>query len=287
MEASTDQPDFSKKRPAAPRRSLAFNDLFRPHEPISRRSYVLAALLSVLVIFAIWCILTYGGIVKPAFFLPSPTQVFNAGVRMIQTGELLEDSVASVTVIIIGWVAAALAAIPFGIMMGSFKIVEALLEPIVDSVRYLPVSALIGLFILYFGLGIEEKVAVIFTGTFFQLILMIADVATHVPKDVLDSAYTLGASRWRVLTTVLVPATLPGVMDALRITLGWAWTYLIVAELVAADHGLGVMILESGRGLHTDRIFVGLVTIGFLGFISDFIFKQLHRRLLPWSPRIR
>ncbi len=76
-------------------------------------------------------------------------------------------------------------------------------------------------------------------------------------------------------------------MDSLRITLGWAWTYLIVAELVAADHGLGVMILESGRGLHTDRIFVGLVTIGLLGFASDFIFKGLHRRLLPWSPRIR
>jgi NitT/TauT family transport system permease protein len=153
-------------------------------------------------------------------------------------------------------------------------------------VRYLPVSALIPLLILYIGLGVEEKIAVIFIGTFFQLILLVADVAAHVSKDLLDSAYTLGASRLRVITTVLIPATLPGVMDNLRITIGWAWTYLVVAELVAADKGLGIMILESERGLRTDKIFVGLVTIGILGFISDFVFKLLHRRLLPWSPRV-
>jgi NitT/TauT family transport system permease protein len=76
-------------------------------------------------------------------------------------------------------------------------------------------------------------------------------------------------------------------MDNLRITIGWAWTYLIVAELVAAEKGLGIMILESQRGLRTDRIFVGLVTIGLLGFLSDIIFKWLHRIVLPWSPRIR
>jgi NitT/TauT family transport system permease protein len=106
-----------------------------------------------------------------------------------------------------------------------------------------------------------------------------------VPKDLLDSGYTLGASRSRVVTTVLIPATMPGVMDNLRITLGWAWTYLIVAELVAAERGLGIMILESQRGLRTDKIFVGLVTIGLLGFASDFLLKFLHRRLLPWSPK--
>ncbi len=286
MEVSTEQPELKKKRGEVRRRPSAFGDLFRPHEPISRRSYILAAILSLLVILVVWSILSYGGIVKPAFFLPTPTQVFNAGVRMAQSGELYQDAQASLTVIFTGWVVAALAAIPLGIMMGSFKIVESLLEPIVDPVRYLPVSALIPLFILYFGIGFEEKVVVIFTGTFFQLILLIADVATHVPKDLLDSAYTLGASRWRVLTTVLVPATLPGVMDSLRISLGWAWTYLIVAELVASDHGLGVMIYESERGTRTDRIFVGLVIIAVLGFTSDFIFKGLHRRLLPWSPRI-
>jgi NitT/TauT family transport system permease protein len=204
---------------------------------------------------------------------------------MLGDGTLADNAWASVSVIVTGWAVAALLAMPFGILMGSFKFFEALFEPVVDFIRYLPVSAMIPLLILYIGLGVEEKIAVIFIGTFFQLILLVADVAAHVPKDLLDSAYTLGASRLRVVTRVLIPATLPGVMDNLRITIGWAWTYLVVAELVAAEKGLGIMILESQRGLRTDKIFVGLVTIGLLGFLSDFIFKMLHRVTLPWSPR--
>ncbi|MCC7452457.1 MAG: ABC transporter permease [Anaerolineae bacterium] len=285
MEAATDKPNLSKSTPKTVRRTNPVSDLFKPHEPIARKYYVATVIISVVVIFAAWSVVTYGGMVK-ALFLPSPTAVFNAASRMIQSGELFDNAQASIIVVIIGWALAALLAIPLGIMMGSFKIVEAILEPIVDFVRYLPVSALIPLLILYIGIDIKEKVAVIFIGTFFQLILLVADVATHIAKDLLDSAYTLGASRWRVLTMVLVPATLPGVMDALRITLGWAWTYLIVAELVAAEKGLGIMIMESQRGLRTDKIFVGLITIGLLGFSCDFVFKWLHRKLLPWSPRV-
>ncbi len=279
---------MSEKAVQKPRpRRMSLGNLFKPHYSIPRSYYTGTVILSLVIIFGVWGILSYGGFVKPSYFLPTPTQVITAGAHMIQTGELRENAQASLSVVIIGWIIATLLAVPLGILMGSLKIVEAFLEPIVDFVRYLPVSAMIPLLILYIGIGIEEKIAVIFIGTFFQLILLVADVATHVANDLLDSAYTLGASRIRVLTTVLIPATLPGVMDALRITLGWAWTYLIVAELVAAEHGLGIMILESERGLRTDRIFVGLVTIGLLGFASDFLFKWLHRRLLPWSPRIR
>ncbi len=282
MEATTDKP---KVKPV--RRPMPVGDLFKPHEPIPRSHYTATVILSLMIILGAWAILSYGKVVKPDFFLPNPTQVFTTAWRMLQTGELIEDAQASVLAIFIGWAIAALVAIPVGILMGSYKIFEAFLEPTVDFVRYLPVSALIPLLILYFGYGFEEKLAVVFIGTFFQLVLIVADVTTHVTKDLLDSAYTLGASRWRVLTMVLIPATLPGVMDALRISLGWAWTYLVVAELVGAVHGLGAMIMDSERGLRTDRIFVGLVTIGLLGFSSDFIFKWLHRRLLPWSPRIR
>lgn len=272
-----------ESKPAAARVSLG--DLFRPHEPIPRSRYLLVAAISVLLFVGAWSVLSYGRIVQPEYFLPSPTQVLSAAARMIQSGELGENAQASVFVILVGWAVAALLAIPLGILMGSFKIFEAFFEPFVDFVRYLPVSAMIPLLILYIGLGVEEKIAVIFIGTFFQLILLIADVAAHVPKDLLDSAYTLGASRTRVVTSVLIPATLPGVMDNLRITLGWAWTYLIVAELVAADRGLGIMIMESQRGLRTDKIFVGLVTIGLLGFASDLTLKYLHKRVLPWSPK--
>jgi NitT/TauT family transport system permease protein len=279
-------PPQSPPQPPPRRPALRIGDLFKPHAAVPRRIYLGTVIFSLALIFIIWSILTYGGFIHPSYFLPSPTAVISAGIKMIQTGELWENAQASIFVVVVGWVIAAVLAVPIGILMGSLKIFEALVEPVVDFVRYLPVSALIPLLILYIGLGVEEKISVIFIGTFFQLVLLVADVAAHVANDLLDSAYTLGASRIRVLTTVLLPATLPGVMDALRITLGWAWTYLIVAELVAAERGLGIMILQSQRGLRTDKIFVGLVTIGLLGFACDILTKWLHRRLLPWSPRI-
>src|SRR5437764_11314021 len=113
--------------------------------------------------------------------------------------------------------------------------------------------------------------------------ILIADVSARVSRDLLDVSYTLGAGRGQVVSRVLIPATLPGVMDTLRITMGWAWTYLVVAELVAANRGLGYMILNSMRGLFTDRIFLGIITIGLLGLITDQLFKWLRNRLLPWA----
>jgi len=239
---------------------------------------------TVLLIILSWSVLTYGGLV-PQLFLPAPTDVIRAAAALLREGSLQIHTMASLTVILTGWALAVLIAVPLGILMGTLKLVEALVEPIINFVRYLPVSALIPLLILYIGIGTAEKVAVVFIGTFFQLVLLVSDVSANVSKDLLDSAYTLGAKRRTVLSRVLLPATLPGVMDNLRITMGWAWTYLVVAELVASDRGLGYMILDSMRGLFTDRIFVGLLTIGLLGLMFDQIFKWLHRTLLPWSPR--
>ena len=133
------------------------------------------------------------------------------------------------------------------------------------------------------GIGIEEKVTVIFIGTLFQQLILVADVSRNVPSDLLDVSYTLGANRRTVVTRVLVPATLPGVVDTLRVTLGWAWTYLVIAEFVAANKGLGYFILNSERGLFTDHISFGIAVIGLLGLITDQFFKLLREWLLPWA----
>ena len=229
-----------------------------------------------------WCIATYGGLSDP-LFMPAPHQVVLAFWHSLLDGSLIRNAWASLLVINVGFLLSSLVAIPLGIMMGSFRVVAAALEPMVNFTRYLPVTSMIPLLILWIGIGFEEKVAVIFIGTFFQQIVMIADVSAQVPAELLNASYTLGATRRQVVTRVLLPATLPGVMDTLRVTMGWAWTYLVVAELVASSSGLGYMSMQAMRGLHADFIFVGILAIGFLGLVTDQIFKRAKSALLPWA----
>ena len=253
-----------------------------PKVDIPRRLYVFLSAASVMVLVGLWCILTYGGI-SPRDFLAAPHEVAIAGWERVLDASLFEHTGASLFVIVCGFALASALAIPIGIMMGSFQLVAAVVEPITGFMRYIPVSALIPLLILWIGIGVEQKIAVIFLGTFFQQLILFADVSARVSKDMIDCSYTLGANRRQVIRRVLIPACMPGVMDNLRVTMGWAWTYLVVAEIVAANTGLGYMILNAMRGLFTDVILLGVFTIGVLGLFTDLLFKVLRRRLLPWS----
>ena len=173
-------------------------EYLRPQEPIPRQTYLAILIASAGGLIALWCVVTYSGLVEP-LFLPTPTAIFRSGAEMTADGSLLQNAGASLYVIVTGWALAVAAGVPVGILMGSFKAVEALIEPVIDFVRYLPVSALIPLLILYIGIGTSEKIAVIFIGTFFQLVLLVADVAAHVPREQIDVSYTLGASRAQVI----------------------------------------------------------------------------------------
>ena len=233
-------------------------------------------------ILLLWCVLTYGGLADTTFF-PPPHQVAVAFWKTLGDGSLLRNAWASLVVINVGFLLSSIIAIPLGIMMGSFRIVQAALEPVVNFTRYLPVTSMIPLLILWIGIGIEEKIAVIFIGTFFQQIVMFADVSAQVPNELFNAAYTLGAKKRQVVMRVLLPATLPGVIDTLRVTMGWAWTYLVVAELVASSSGLGYMSMQAMRGLHADLIFVAILVIGLLGLVTDMIFKWIRLAALPWA----
>jgi NitT/TauT family transport system permease protein len=253
-----------------------------PKKDVPRRAYLTVSVLVAALLLAVWCVLSYGGLVR-ADFLPTPSAVVAAGIESIGDGSLAVNTAVSVSEIMSGFIIASILSVPLGILMGSFKIVEAAIEPVTNFVRYLPVSALIPLLILWVGIGIEEKISVIFIGTFFQQLILIADVSRSIPHDLLDVSYTLGASRRTVVSRVLIPAAMPGVMDTLRVTLGWAWTYLVVAELVAGNKGLGYFILNSMRGLYTDQIFLGIGVIGLLGLLTDQLFKAARNWLLPWA----
>jgi len=257
------------------------DDFLSPREPIPKSLYLTLTLSSFAFFLVIWSILTYGGFVDP-LFLPSPGRVFQAGVDLFIDLGFTTDIINSVCRVMLGFVIAAIIGVPIGLIMGAFKIAEALTEPVVGFIRYMPASAFIPLFILWLGIGDIEKVAIIFVGSFFQLVLMVAVVAKNVHKDMLETAYTLGAKRFQVIRRVLLPASLPGIVDTLRIIVGWAWTYIIVAELVASASGIGYMIISSQRMLRTGNIIFGILTIGMLGLITDYFFKWLYNKLFPW-----
>lgn len=256
-------------------------EFFTPREPIPRGLYLILTFGSFAFFLAVWSILTYGGLIDP-LFLPSPGRVFQAGWDLFADFSFTTDILNSVYRVMAGFIAAALIGVPLGLIMGTFKTAEAITEPVVGFIRYMPASAFIPLFILWLGIGDVEKVAIIFVGSFFQLILMVAVVAKNVHKDLLETAYTLGAGRFQVIRKVLLPASLPGIVDTLRIIVGWAWTYIIVAELVASASGIGYMIISSQRMLRTGNIIFGILTIGMLGLITDYFFKWLYSKLFPW-----
>jgi len=270
-----------KKEKELERAPRKLEDFLNPREPIPKGLYLILALSSFAFFLILWSILTYGRFVDP-LFLPSPGRVFQAGVDLFLELEFTTDILNSVYRVMMGFIIAAIIGVPIGLIMGTFKVAEAFTEPVVGFVRYMPASAFIPLFILWLGIGDIEKIAIIFVGSFFQLVLMVAVVAKNVHKDMLETAYTLGAKRFQVIRKVLLPASLPGIVDTLRIIVGWAWTYIIVAELVASASGIGYMIISSQRMLRTGNIIFGILTIGMLGLLTDFFSKWLYNKLFPW-----
>jgi NitT/TauT family transport system permease protein len=270
-----------KKEKELERAPRKLENFLSPREPIPKGLYLILALSSFAFLLIIWSFLTYGRLVDP-LFLPSPGRVFQAGVDLFSELGFTTDILNSVYRVMMGFVVAAIIGVPIGLIMGTFKVAEAFTEPVVGFIRYMPASAFIPLFILWLGIGDIEKIAIIFVGSFFQLVLMVAVVAKNVHKDMLETAYTLGAKRFQVIRKVLLPASLPGIVDTLRIIVGWAWTYIIVAELVASASGIGYMIISSQRMLRTGNIIFGILTIGMLGLITDFFFKWLYNKLFPW-----
>lgn len=256
--------------------------LFTPRKAIPRRVEWGVNWLIPLAILVGWTLIGLLGLVREDF-LPSPASVATRFAETLADGSLMKHTLVSLNVILWGFALSSLVAVPLGILMGSFRIVAAAVEPVVNFMRYLPVTSMIPLLILWIGIGVEQKIAVIFLGTFFQQIVMIADVSRQVPEDLYNVSYTLGATRGQVIRRVMLPATLPGVMDTLRVTMGWAWTYLVVAELVAADAGLGYMSLQGMRGFDSAAIFVAIFVIGFLGLVTDLLFKIIKDRALPWT----
>lgn len=232
--------------------------------------------------FAIWTFATLGGFVSKTF-LADPLTMLRSGWTLLAEQGFAKDIGFTVWRVVGGFVLAALLAVPLGVAMGAYKGIEAFFEPFVSFARYLPASAFIPLLILWAGIGEAQKLAVIFIGSFFQLVLMIAVQVGGTRRDLVEAAYTLGASDWGIVRRVLIPAAAPQIAETLRLVLGWAWTYVIVAELIGASAGIGHMITDSQALLATDQIIFGIITIGLIGLVSDLAFKRANRAMFRWA----
>jgi NitT/TauT family transport system permease protein len=232
--------------------------------------------------FAVWAVATLGGFV-PRTFLADPIACVRSGWVLLTEQGFAKDIGYTVWRVLGGFVVAAVLAVPLGVLMGAYKPIEAFVEPFVSFARYLPASAFIPLLILWAGIGEAQKLALIFIGSFFQLVLMIALQVGGTRRDLVEAAYTLGASDAGIVQRVLIPAAAPQIAETLRLVLGWAWTYVIVAELIGASNGIGHMITDSQALLATDQIIFGIITIGVIGLVSDLAFKRANRALFQWA----
>jgi NitT/TauT family transport system permease protein len=277
--AERDQAAAQTKMPK--RRALRPSVFWTVRDEIPRNLAVALPIAMAAVLLIAWTALTSWGHI-PSIFLPAPASVWNAFIALMTDG-YASDVWASFSRVMIGFLVALVFSLPVGLLTGAFCSMEALLTPLVGTLRYVPITALVPLLILWLGIDEPPKIAIIGLAVFFFNVIMIADAVRNVPRDFINVSYTLGANRFDVLMRVILPAAMPQIIDALRVNVASAWNFLFVAELVAADSGMGYRMQQAQRTAASDQMFVGLILVAIIGFALDRVFRITKRVALPWA----
>lgn len=257
------------------------NRFIRIKKEMPKKESIVLALIGIAIFISVWSALSYGGILEE-YFLPTPTKTISSMATLFTEQGFLNDILISLYRILSGFALAIVIAFPIGILIGSFRFFQALIEPVVDFIRYIPPSAFIPLTIIWFGIGDIQKSFIIFLGIFPYLIILFADNVVKVPDEYLDTAKTLGANTVQILRRVIIPNSMPGFLDSIRVMLGAAWTFVIIAEMVAASSGLGFFIIQAQRFIQTPNIFATIIIIGFIGLGSDLILRYIYKKSFFW-----
>ena len=237
---------------------------------------------SLLLPLLIWLVVSHAKFVGEAF-LPSPDRVIGSLWSMARSGILWADASASMYRVMLGFLLAAGVGVPLGILMGSFATIRALLEPLSGFLRYMPAAAFTPLLIIYLGIDEAPKIALIAIGTVFFNMLMVMDAVKFVPQELIEATLTLGGSQRQIVSQVITPYTMPSIIDTLRINMATSWNLLVVAELMAAEVGLGKRIQLAQRFFRTEQIFADLLILGLIGFAMDLAFRLLLRFTCRWA----
>lgn len=247
-----------------------------------RASLLATSAISVLAFLAIWELVCRTGLVDP-IFLPPPSAVLAKGWAMAEQGTLLGQVLASARRVMTGFLAAALVAIPLGIVLGTSTYARAAFDPLLSFLRPLPSMSWIPLSLLWFGITETQKYSIVFMGTFAPALVYVIEATRNIDPLLIRAAQNLGASRWQVMKEVILPGSLPQILSGMKVILGLAWTCVISAELVAAREGLGFLIMNGKEFFQTEVVVLGMVLISVTVLVTDFVFRQIEHRVLRWQ----
>jgi len=242
--------------------------------------------LVIVAIICVWWMITALHLVKP-LFVPTPLATWDAFVNTLVNGyqghSLIVHLLISLRRVSIAFVLAVLLAVPLGILVGANRRLEAALDPLVNFYRVLPPLAYYTILVIWLGIGETSKVSLLFLAGFPPIFIAVIDGIRGVPTDRIDAARSLGASNSQVLRAVIMSSLLPSIFTGMRVALGFTYTTVVAAEMVAADSGIGWMVLDASRYLKSDVIFMGIIVMGVTGVLLDAAVKYSARRIVPWQ----
>ncbi len=256
----------------------------RPSRPLLSRRHatLLLKCSSVIGFLLLWHVATTSGLVS-GVFLPPPGQVFDQAADLIRSGELWVAVLVSSERVFAGFALAGLVAVPLGVVMAVWWPAKALIDPFVSLLRPLPSITWIPLTILWLGIGEQQKIAIVFLGSWIYILFYTLAAVQRIDPLLVRAARNLGASDLAVMTQVILPAALPGIIAGLKITLAIAWSCVLSAEMVAAQTGLGALIWQGKDWGNLPLVLVGMVSISITVLIADALAERLERVLLPWE----
>lgn len=247
------------------------------------------AVVSIVVILGTWQLVTGMGWVKP-LFLPSPEAValafYNTATQGFAGATLLDHTVTSFLRVFGAFLLACAVGIPLGLATGMSRLARGIFDPPLEFYRPIPPLAYLPLMIIWFGIGELSKVLLIFLSILAPLALGTRAGVRSAAIEQIHAAYSMGATRWQVLAHVILPAAMPEILTSMRIGIGFGWTTLVAAEMVAATHGLGYMVLTASQFLQTPIVIMGIVIIAAIAYSFDMLMRWIERRVVPWKGRM-
>ncbi len=246
------------------------------------------SVVTVALLFGLWFFVTQMGWIKP-LFLPKPLSVFEQFVEYL-TGAandkpLWEHFTMSLFRVFSAFALACVTAVPVGIAMGMSRVARGIFDPPIEFYRPLPPLAYLPLIIIWFGIDEFPKVFLIYLSCFAPLALAARSGMKSATQEQINAAYSMGASYGQVIRHVILPSALPEILVGMRIAIGFGWTTLVAAEMVAANVGLGQMVLNASNFLRTDIVIMGIIVIGVVAYLFDLLMRWVERRVVPWKGR--